>query len=93
MKHKYQLLASLVACVQLAAHAQPAQGTPGSGWSYDPARQGMQDLRAMRPIEGCMASGGLQRITATDEPGSAAFWCGAPPYCLTQPAKDRGNCP
>ena len=24
-----------------------------SGWSYDPAKEGMKDLRAMKPIEGC----------------------------------------
>lgn len=86
MNFKYQVLASLFACAQIAAQAQPAQGTPGSGWSMDPSRQGMQDLRAVRPIEGCMTPGGLQRIISSDEPGSGAFWCGTPPYCLTQAA-------
>lgn len=86
MKNKHYLLASLFAVAQIAAFAQPAQGTPGSGWTLDPSRQGMQDLRAVRPIEGCMAPGGLQRIISSDEPGSGAFWCGPPPYCLTQAA-------
>ena len=35
-------------------------------------------------IDGCMAPGGLQRITDSDEPGvSVPFWCGTPPECLT----------
>ncbi|MCB1031876.1 MAG: hypothetical protein KDA95_11095, partial [Acidimicrobiales bacterium] len=33
-----------------------------------------------------MTPGGLQRIISSDEPGSGAFWCGTPPYCLTQAA-------
>lgn len=65
------------------SNAQPVPGTPGSGWSWDPARQGMVNLRVVKPIEGCLAPGGLQRITDIDEPGSAQFWCGTPPFCLT----------
>lgn len=53
-----------------------------TGWSHDPAKQGMIDLRAAMPIEGCNAPGGLVRITDSDEPGSAQFWCGTPPECL-----------
>lgn len=86
MKLKFQALVAIFAFAQFAAHAQPAQGTPGSGWSMDPSKQGMRDLRSVRPIEGCMAPGGLQRIISSDEPGSGAFWCGTPPYCLTQAA-------
>lgn len=86
MKFKYQALVAIFAFAQVAAQAQPAQGTPGSGWSMDPSKQGMRDLRSVRPIEGCMAPGGLQRIISSDEPGSGAFWCGTPPYCLTQAA-------
>lgn len=60
---------------------------PGGGWWYDPGRHGMQDLRTLKPIEGCNVPGGLQRITSSDEPGqSAQFWCGPPPYCLTDAA-------
>lgn len=36
-------------------------------------------------IDGCMVPGGLQLIQSSDEPGSARYWCGLPPQCLTVP--------
>lgn len=62
-----------------------------TGWSYNPAKEGMKDLFQMRPIEGCNVAGGLQPITSSDEGDSAMFWCGTPPYCLTQPAIAAGE--
>jgi hypothetical protein len=74
----------------LPAAAQ--QDLPGGGWTYDPAKDGMKSLRNLKPIEGCLAPGGLQRITHSDEPGmSAFFWCGPPPFCLTEPAISVGE--
>lgn len=57
-------------------------------WSYVPGHSDggvLQDLKAVRPIEGCNIPGGLTTVVGnTDEPGkSAPMWCGTPPFCLS----------
>lgn len=64
-------------------------------WSYVPGVSDggvLQDLKAVRPIEGCNIAGGLTPVVGnTDEPGkSAPMWCGTPPFCLT-PGSVGGN--
>ena len=75
----FGLLAAAMSCAQ--------HDLPGGGWTYDPAKDGMKDLRALKPIEGCLAPGGLVKVTSTDEPAmSGPYWCGTPPHCLTEAA-------
>lgn len=82
------ILAAAAAGYVVGAAAQSASHSlPGGGWYYDPSVHGMLDLKAIRPIEGCNLPGGLTKITSSDEPGvSAPFWCGTPPFCLTDSA-------
>lgn len=82
------ILAAAAAGFVVGAAAQSASHRlPGGGWYYDPSVHGMLDLKAIRPIEGCNLPGGLTKITSSDEPGvSAPFWCGTPPFCLTDSA-------
>jgi len=44
-------------------------------------------------IDGCNAPGGLVKILQSDEPGSAPFWCGTPPSCLTASTFDGNTYP
>ena len=79
--------AALMVLGLLMSGASAQQNLQGGGWTYNPAIDGMQDLRALKPIEGCNEPGGLRRINSTDEPGSSSpFWCGEPPFCLTDAA-------
>ena len=77
----------LLATSLIAFSAFAQRATIGGGWTYDPSIDGMKSLRDMKPIEGCNIPGGLQRVTSSDEPGkSTQFWCGSPPFCLTDAA-------
>lgn len=88
----YTRAAALAIMALSAATAFAQHNLPGGGWTYDPAKDGMKDLRALKPIEGCNVPGGLQRITDSDEPGvSTMFWCGTPPFCLTDAAIPVGE--
>lgn len=93
MKHWLLIrLAGLMAAALCSIPALAQHDLPGGGWTYDPAKDGMKDLRALKPIEGCLAPGGLVKITSTDEPGvSAPYWCGKPPFCLTDAATPLGE--
>lgn len=76
------LTGAVVALSFLGGGGAFAGVTAEGKWTYDPAKEGMADLRAMLPIEGCNVPGGLQRISDRDEPSSVPFWCGTPPHCL-----------
>lgn len=78
------LTAAVLAASALSALPSVAEVMPDGYITYDPAKEGMRDLSELLPIEGCNAPGGLTRTTDTDEPGSAAFWCGQPPECLAE---------
>lgn len=60
-----------------------AAGTSGASFAQTADKAIRFTMPALPRIDGCMASGGLQRITTSDEPGSAMYWCGVPPQCLT----------
>lgn len=95
-----QFFRSLLLCLTLALTALSggaafAATTANGYFTYDPAKEGMRDLRDLRemlPIEGCNVPGGLVRITDRDEPGSAAYWCGTPPHCLAEGTDPVDSC-
>lgn len=89
---QYLLLCLTLALTALSGGAAFAATTANGYFTYDPAKEGMRDLREMLPIEGCNVPGGLVRITDRDEPGSAAYWCGPPPHCLAEGTHPVDSC-
>lgn len=66
-------LSALFAATLLSAGGAAAQSSTGL----------TIQMPVLPRIEGCNAPGGLVRIESSDEPGSAPYWCGVPPMCLT----------
>lgn len=66
-------LSALFAATLLSAGGAAAQSSTGL----------TIQMPVLPRIEGCNAPGGLVRIESSDEPGSAPYWCGLPPMCLT----------
>lgn len=84
----YAIVATRITAALLFAALHVGSALAQSPWSYVPGKGDggvLQDLKAVRPIEGCTLPGGLQSVVGNpDEPStSAPFWCGAPPFCLT----------
>lgn len=68
------LTALFAATMAAAAGAQTAP----------PPSAGIQvNQRDLPQIDGCMAPGGLVRVTSQSEANDSPFWCGTPPMCLT----------
>src|SRR6218665_2723952 len=86
------LTGAVVALSFLGGGGAFAGVTAEGKWTYDPAKEGMADLRAILPIEGCNVPGGLQGISDRDEPSSVPFWSGTPPHCLNVGLAHADSC-